>query len=157
MNRAQNETDNAQYDHREFIEKLIDSTIKLETLECVTQQEEEGDKQEIVDKPALCIKTNNDEEKLKTKQNIDNVDRETTTLETTNMPIALTARNAQRDRSHSNVPILAGNTTYKRCKSSEKAAKRDKPIELLLEPQSHQHRPHDVMHERNGKADRDAN
>ncbi|XP_046803183.1 protein cappuccino isoform X3 [Lucilia cuprina] len=149
MNRAQNETDNAQYDHREFIEKLIDSTIKLETLECVTQQEEEGDKQETVDKPELCIKTNN-EEKLKTKQNIDNVDRETTTVETTNMPIALTARNAQRDRSHSNIPILAGNTTSNnRCMSSEKAAKRDKPIDLLLEPQSHQHRPNDVMHERN--------
>ncbi|KAM7354107.1 formin protein cappuccino isoform 2-T2 [Cochliomyia hominivorax] len=38
--RTQNDINNAQYDHRDFIEKLIDSTIKLEDLESITKAKE---------------------------------------------------------------------------------------------------------------------
>lgn len=169
--RAQNDNDNAQHDHREFIEKLIDSTIKLETLGSVTN---ETDEEKYVQKPvdkisSMCIKINKTDEKIETKQNKDNVSRDNIiktkipaslvhdvkSKTTTTTTVTITTQTEQleqhpnSDGSYKILPILAGNTTNDSFVSEHKRESNES-FDQLLESKSHQHQLH-VMHERNGK------
>lgn len=142
---AQNETDNAHDDHLEFIEQLIESTIKLETLESLTNARRE--EEEPIDKPVLNIKINKLGEKDETKQKKDNIDRKTKTA------IALTAadREAQQHRANNGasetLPILTGNKTPNVSLATDRTVGKYKPTDQQLKPQSHPHQPH-VKHER---------